>query len=100
MEPWITLAEKVGCRAVCEGLYLGAENASDNMDEETFAAINRAVVRAVRCRVYQCKGHVGTVFVPAGASGKRLIGAVVLLNLLFSEGEPRRERWLEMLFKA
>ena len=47
MEPWITFAEKVGCRAVCEGLYLGAENASDNMDEETFADINRAVVRAV-----------------------------------------------------
>ena len=27
--------------------YLGAENASDNMDEETFAAINRAVSKAV-----------------------------------------------------
>ena len=47
MEPWITLAEKLGCRAVCEGHYLGAENASDNMDEETFAAINRAIVNAV-----------------------------------------------------
>ena len=47
MEPWITLAEKLGCRAVCEGHYLGAENASDGMDEETFAAINRAVVQAV-----------------------------------------------------
>ena len=47
MEPWITLGEKLGCRAVCEGHYLGAENASDSMDEETFDAINRAVVRAV-----------------------------------------------------
>jgi NitT/TauT family transport system substrate-binding protein len=47
MEPWITLAEKLGCRPVCEGHYLGAENASDNMDEDTFAAINRAVVKAV-----------------------------------------------------
>ena len=47
MEPWISLAEKNGCRAVCEGHYLGAENASDNMDEKTFAAINRAVIRAV-----------------------------------------------------
>ena len=47
MEPWISLAEKTGCRAVCEGHYLGAENASDNMDEKTFAAINRAVIRAV-----------------------------------------------------
>ncbi len=33
MEPWISLAEKNGCRAVCEGHYLGAENASDNMEE-------------------------------------------------------------------
>jgi len=47
MEPWIALAEKNGCRAVCEGHYLGAENASDNMDEETFTAINRAVSKAV-----------------------------------------------------
>ena len=47
MEPWISLAEKNGCRSVCEGHYLGAENASDNMDEETFSAINRAVVKAV-----------------------------------------------------
>jgi NitT/TauT family transport system substrate-binding protein len=47
MEPWIALAEKNGCRSVCEGHYLGAENASDNMDEETFAAINRAVIKAV-----------------------------------------------------
>ncbi|GIS96140.1 MAG: hypothetical protein CM1200mP22_33770 [Dehalococcoidia bacterium] len=46
MEPWISLAEKNGCRSVCEGHYLGAENASDNMDEETFTAINRAVVKA------------------------------------------------------
>ena len=47
MEPWIGLAEKLGCRAVCEGHYLGAENASDDMDTETFQAINRAVGRAV-----------------------------------------------------
>ena len=47
MEPWISLAEKNGCRSVCEGHYLGAENASDNMDENTFTAINRAVIKAV-----------------------------------------------------
>ena len=47
MEPWIALAEKNGCRSVCEGHYLGAENASDNMDDKTFAAINRAVSKAV-----------------------------------------------------
>lgn len=47
MEPWIALAEKLGCKVLCEGHYLGAENASDDMDAETFAAINRAVARAI-----------------------------------------------------
>jgi NitT/TauT family transport system substrate-binding protein len=47
MEPWIALGEKLGCKTVCEGHYLGAENASDDMDASTFAAINRAVARAV-----------------------------------------------------
>ena len=47
MEPWIALGEKLGCKAVCEGHYLGAESASDDMDPETFAAINRAVSNAV-----------------------------------------------------
>ena len=47
MEPYIALAENLGCRAVCEGHYLGAENASDDMDEETFGAINRAVSKAI-----------------------------------------------------
>ena len=32
MEPWISLAEKLGCKTLCEGHYLGAENASDDMD--------------------------------------------------------------------
>lgn len=47
MEPWIALGEKLGCKVLCEGHYLGAENASDDMDPETFAAINRAVAKAV-----------------------------------------------------
>jgi hypothetical protein len=47
MEPWIALAEKLDCKALCEGHYLGAENASDDMDEATFAAVNRAVGQAV-----------------------------------------------------
>ena len=47
MEPWISLGEKLGCKSLAEGHYLGAENASDDMDPETFAAINRAVGRAI-----------------------------------------------------
>jgi NitT/TauT family transport system substrate-binding protein len=47
MEPWITLSEKLGCKILCECHYLGAENASDDMDPETLAAINRAVERVI-----------------------------------------------------
>ena len=47
MEPWISLGEKIGCKSLAEGHYLGAENASEDMDPETFAAINRAVGRAI-----------------------------------------------------
>jgi NitT/TauT family transport system substrate-binding protein len=47
-EPYITLAEKKGCRAVCSGFYHGTEVASDRVDGETYAAFNRAVREAVR----------------------------------------------------
>jgi len=35
------------CRSRCEGHDLGAEHASDDMDEMTVAAMNRAVARVV-----------------------------------------------------
>ena len=47
MEPWIALGEKLGAKPSVRGHYLGAENASDDIDEATFAAINRAVAKAV-----------------------------------------------------
>lgn len=47
-EPYITLAEKKGCRAVCSGLFHGTEVASDKVDAEMYAAFNRAVREAVR----------------------------------------------------
>jgi NitT/TauT family transport system substrate-binding protein len=47
-EPYITLAEKKGCRIVCSALYFGTEVASDRIDAETYAAFNRAVREAVR----------------------------------------------------
>jgi len=47
-EPYITLAEKRGCRAVCAAFYHGTEVASDRVDGETYAAFNRAVRKAVR----------------------------------------------------
>lgn len=47
-EPYISLAEKKGCRAVISGFYHGTEVASDRVDAETYSAFNRAVREAVR----------------------------------------------------
>lgn len=46
-EPYITLAEKKGCRTVCSAFYHGTEVASDRVDAETYGAFNRAVRKAV-----------------------------------------------------
>ena len=48
VEPYVTLAEKSGCRVVCSAMYHGTEVASDKVDGETYAAFNRAVREAVR----------------------------------------------------
>ena len=47
-EPYISLAEKKGCRVICSAFYHGTEVASDRVDAETYAAFNRAVRKAVR----------------------------------------------------
>jgi NitT/TauT family transport system substrate-binding protein len=47
-EPYITLAEKNGCRLICGAFYHGTEVASDRVDAETYGAFNRAVREAVR----------------------------------------------------
>src|SRR6267378_4446837 len=47
-EPYITLAEKKGCRTICSAFYHGTEVASDKVDADTYAAFNRAVREAVR----------------------------------------------------
>lgn len=47
-EPYVTLAEKNGCRPVIAGFYHGTEVASDRLDAETYGAFNRAVRQAVR----------------------------------------------------
>ena len=48
IEPYVTLAEKSGCRVICSAMYHGTEVASDKVDGETYAAFNRAVREAVR----------------------------------------------------
>src|SRR3954454_5636827 len=47
-EPYVTLAEKKGCRTVCSAFFHGTEVASDRVDAETYATFNRAVREAVR----------------------------------------------------
>jgi NitT/TauT family transport system substrate-binding protein len=47
-EPYITLAEKKGCRVICSAFYHGTEVAADRVDAETYAAFNRAVKEAVK----------------------------------------------------
>ena len=47
-EPYISLAEKKGCRIICSAFFHGTEVASDRVDAETYAAFNCAVREAVR----------------------------------------------------
>jgi len=47
-EPYITLAEKKGCRTICSAFYHGTEVASDRVDTGTYTAFNRAVREAVK----------------------------------------------------
>jgi NitT/TauT family transport system substrate-binding protein len=47
-EPWITVAEKHGCRLIVQGFYNGTDTATPEISAETYAAINRALSEAVR----------------------------------------------------
>lgn len=47
MEPWISVAEKKGYKVIAETYYEGAEVATPSLDPEAYAAIDRAIKRAV-----------------------------------------------------
>jgi NitT/TauT family transport system substrate-binding protein len=47
-EPYVTLAEKKGCRVVCSAFYHGTQVGTDQVDADTMAAYNRAVRAAVQ----------------------------------------------------
>ena len=47
MEPWITVATKRGLKIIAEAFYEGAEVATPEVDREMYAAITRAVEKAV-----------------------------------------------------
>jgi NitT/TauT family transport system substrate-binding protein len=48
MEPFIALAEKDGCKLIAEAFVTGLEMASEEIDEETLAGLNRALSEAAR----------------------------------------------------
>jgi NitT/TauT family transport system substrate-binding protein len=48
MEPWITVADKLGYKVIAEAHYVGLEIGSPDLDPKTFEGINRAVGRAAR----------------------------------------------------
>ena len=47
-EPYVSLAEKKGCRIVCSAFYHGTQVGTDQIDADTMSAYNRAVGEAVR----------------------------------------------------
>ena len=47
MEPWITVSAKKGLKIICEAFYEGAEVATPDVDPQMYAAINRAIIKAV-----------------------------------------------------
>jgi len=47
MEPWISAAEKLGCKVICEAFYNGLEVADPTVDTELYSALHRAHVKAV-----------------------------------------------------
>lgn len=47
MEPWVTLAEKNGCKQIIGTFYQGLENISADLDAEKVVALTRAVKNAV-----------------------------------------------------
>jgi NitT/TauT family transport system substrate-binding protein len=47
MEPWISAAEKLGFKVICEAFYNGLEVADPSVDDGIFNALRRAHIRAV-----------------------------------------------------
>ncbi len=47
MEPWISVAEKLGFKVIAETFYYGLETVDQSVEPETFAALNRAHIKAV-----------------------------------------------------
>jgi NitT/TauT family transport system substrate-binding protein len=79
-EPYVTLAEKKGCRTICEAFYHGTEVASDRVDAETYGAFNRAVREAVK-RINADKGKYLHYFIDYHKNKDAEIGALAPQDL-------------------
>jgi NitT/TauT family transport system substrate-binding protein len=79
-EPYVTLAEKKGCRTICSSFFHGTEVASDRVDAETYAAFNRAVREAVR-RINANKDAYLHYFIDYHAKKDAEIGALTVADL-------------------
>ena len=79
-EPYVTLAEKKGCRTICEAFYHGTEVASDRVDAETYGAFNRAVREAVK-RINADKAKYLSYFIDYHAKKDAEIGALTPQDL-------------------
>lgn len=47
MEPWISVAEKLGFKVIAETFYYGLETVDPSVKPETFSALNRAHIKSV-----------------------------------------------------
>ena len=79
-EPYLTLAEKQGCRVVCSAFFHGTEVASDRVDTGTYAKFNRAVKEAVR-RINADKRKYLQYFIDRHADEDPEIGALTVDDL-------------------
>ena len=78
-EPYISLAEKQGCRVLSAATFHGTEVVSDKVDVETYAAFNRAVTEAVR-RINADKQGYMHYFIDYYKERDPEIGAVLSVN--------------------
>ena len=88
-EPYVTLAEKRGCRTICEAFYHGTEVASDKVDAETYGAFNRAVREAVR-RINANKGAYLRYFIDYHKKRDPEIGTLRVSDLRDEPPDRRR----------
>ena len=79
-EPYLTLAEKNGCRVVASAFFHGTEVASDKVDAETYGQFNRAVCEAVR-RINADKGKYLQYFIDYYKDKDPEIGALKISDL-------------------